>query len=111
MAEECGENTPSMRERVRMKYGSSAAVLHGDTAVLRGKNGVVLYGCRRILSYDRQRICFAGKEYRICVWGNALVCTSFTAGTVTVEGRIGGVRYCNEQCEHCPEREDGGGRM
>lgn len=109
MTEEHGEKHASVRERVRFKYGATADLLRGDTAVLRGTHGAVIYGCRKILFYAPHAICFCTVTDRICVYGDALICTSFTAGSVTVEGRIVGLRYCHADCKNCQEwREEGG---
>lgn len=72
---------------------------------MRGEGSAVVYGCCRILSYGESRVCLARRNDRVCVWGEKLLCTSFSAGTVTVEGCITGVRYCRESCLECTEVE------
>ncbi len=75
-----------------------------DTVLLRGTGMAVIYGCRKILSYDAARVCLSIAHRNVSVFGSELVCTAFSAGAVTVEGRIDGVRYCQGGCMgHCPE--------
>ena len=78
-----------------------------DTAVLRGTHGACVYGCRRILHYAPERICLSLGKRRITVRGEGLLCTSFSAGCVTVAGEIEGIRYCRDACDGCREEERG----
>ena len=77
-----------------------------DTAVLCGEEMATVYGCRRILRYAPSRICLERAHGRVCVWGEGLICTAFSVGCVTVEGRIDGLRYCRDECEKCAEGEE-----
>ncbi|MBQ8311185.1 MAG: YabP/YqfC family sporulation protein [Clostridia bacterium] len=78
-------------------------MVRNDIAVLNGERQATVYGCRRILRYEPTRICLERVHGRICVWGEGLICTAFSAGCVTVEGEIGGVRYCRGACGTCRE--------
>lgn len=82
---------------------SAERFVGGDTAVLRGEEAAIVYGCCRILKYEETRVCLARRNGRISVWGEGLLCTSFSAGTVTVEGRILGMRCCHTDCDGCEE--------
>ena len=64
-----------------------------QTIVLHGREEATVYGCRRILSYSPQEICFGMKRDRLTVTGNGLYCSSFVGGTVTVMGRIDSFAY------------------
>ena len=84
---------------------SAERFVGGDAAVLRGEERAIVYGCCRILKYEETRVCLGRRAGRICVWGKNLLCTAFSAGTVTVEGTIEGLRYCHADCEACGEGE------
>lgn len=78
-----------------------------DTLVLRGEESAVVYGCKRILLYERARICLSLGKKQITLTGKDLICTAFTAGSVTVEGRIQGISYCTKQCDgSCGESKE-----
>ena len=80
------------RARLAIRYGNAANET-GELVVLRGRRGVTVYGCRRILSYSPCEIKLALERAALVVTGSELYCSSFAAGTVTVEGRVTGVGY------------------
>ena len=65
-----------------------------DTAVLRGDREAVIYNCRRILCDSPTRICLALGRGRVRLCGHGLYCASFSAGTLTVRGRIASLHLC-----------------
>ena len=75
-----------------------------DSILLRGEHSAVLYGCRRILFYGRNRICFSMGRSAVSVFGKELRCTVFSPSGVTVEGKIAGVCYCNADCSGSCQR-------
>ena len=83
----------------RAAGGIGREIFCTDTAVLRGTHGACVYGCRRILHYAPERICLSLGKRRITVRGTGLLCTSFSAGCVTVAGEIDGIRYCRDACD------------
>ena len=60
---------------------------------IEGQRRVTIYGCRRIVVYSPLEIRLMLAKEEISVIGETLYCSSFSAGTVTVEGNIGGVLY------------------
>ena len=78
--------------RMKRRYASEG---FGEvqTIVLRGRAEATVYGCRRILSYSPQEICFGMKRDHLTVMGKELYCSSFVGGTVTVMGRIDSFAY------------------
>ena len=78
--------------RMKRRYASEG---FGElqTVVLRGRGEATVHGCRRILSYSPQEICFGMKRERLTVTGKGLYCSSFVGGTVTVMGRIDSFSY------------------
>lgn len=69
-----------------------------DNVLLRGNHSAVLYGCKRILFYGKERICFLCDQRSVSVFGRSLCCTVFSPTGVTVEGEIAGVCYCEANC-------------
>lgn len=61
---------------------------------LYGEHSVIAYGCRRILLYTQEEIqLLRGKDTVLRILGDGLCCTCFSAGAVTVQGRIRGVLF------------------
>lgn len=61
---------------------------------LYGEHSVMAYGCRRILLYTQEEIqLLRGKDTVLRILGDALCCTCFSAGAVTVQGQIHGVLF------------------
>ena len=90
MTKEGEQNT---KQRLRQRYGSDSMVRGREMIVLRGRGSVTLYGCRRILRYAKEEICICLGKRTVAVYGRHLICTCFSAGSMTVEGVIDGVRY------------------
>ena len=93
------------RGQKRLPLSSAVTeVFSADTAVLRGEGGATVYGCHRILYYAPERICLAVGKRHVSVFGRGLICTAFSAGCVTLEGAVEGIRYCRASCQgNCPE--------
>lgn len=63
------------------------------TVVLKGRKKLTVYGCCKILSYTPEKIGFFLPEGNLTVTGRGMVCVSFSAGVVTVEGEFSGVCF------------------
>lgn len=84
----------------------TADTFRTDSVVLRGEKSATVYGCRKILRYSKENVCLHLGKRRVRVEGEGLVCTTFSAGTVTVEGCIAGAHYCAASCTGaCPASE------
>lgn len=55
---------------------------------LRGRHALTVCGCRRILSYDPAEICLRLKGCTLTVRGARLICSSYLAGAVGIDGRV-----------------------
>ena len=64
-----------------------------EMVVLHGAREATVYGCRRILRYGTEEICLAMYRKILCVSGERLICTSFSGGTITIEGEIRALQY------------------
>jgi len=97
--------TNSMKKGLASRYGASQYLQNRALTVLRGQRSVTVYGCKKILLYSpcEIRLCVEKKE--LSILGEALICTCFSAGSVTVEGRIHGVVYrgCNREKERAEQ--------
>lgn len=55
---------------------------------MRGRHTLTVHGCRRILDYTPGLIRLSLGAYNLSVQGERLVCTSYLAGAVGIEGCI-----------------------
>lgn len=55
---------------------------------VRGRNSVVVHGCRRIVGYRPDEVRLLMKSCFVVVRGQRLSCISYLAGAVEVEGQI-----------------------
>jgi len=83
----------SVRKRLVKRFGVRPPADGRERATMDGKRRVTVYGCRRILVYSPLEIRLLLAKEELSVVGEALYCSSFSAGIVTVEGVIGGVLY------------------
>lgn len=90
-----GRNLPKegMRERIGKRFAVLPLSAGRERATVEGKRRVTVYGCRKILVYSPKEIRLQLAKETLCVVGDGLFCSSFSAGIVTVEGVIGGVLY------------------
>ena len=66
---------------------------NGFMAEMRGRCGVSIRGCRRILSYSQREIRLDTRDGAVSVLGEALFCTAYCADAVGIEGRIDAVLF------------------
>ena len=66
---------------------------------IRGRNSVVLRGCRRILGYSETKVSLKMKNDVVEVLGRRLTCISYLAGAVSVEGFIETVSFLGTEGE------------
>lgn len=76
--------------RVGAYFGGMGA---NDFVLLSGNRRAVVRGCRKILSYAPGEICLLQNGRVVCLRGERLVCVSFSAAGVTIEGEIAGVLF------------------
>ena len=60
---------------------------------IRGRNSVVVRGCRRILVYSDTKVVLKTKKDIVSVEGKRLTCISYLAGAVSVEGFVDSVNF------------------
>ena len=82
------------REKLMQRLDLPPDLLPGETLVeIRGQNALSLKGGGRILLYTPQEIRVSLKNSKLVILGERLICTSYCAGAIGVEGRIEGVFF------------------
>lgn len=64
---------------------------------LRGQNNLNLQGCRRISVYTAEEIVLRLRRGCVRVRGRRLVCTSYHAGKVVIDGWITGIDFADTE--------------
>ena len=92
------ENKRGFIEYLSVKAELPSDTLSGNLRIeLRGKNSVFVGGCRRILSYSPLLIVLEVKGDKIRIKGKRLICTSYHADAVSIEGLITSVCFDGEE--------------
>ncbi len=60
---------------------------------MRGRHTLTVHGCRRIVDFSPEAIRLALKACTLLVRGRRLICTSYLAGAVGIEGEIVCVQF------------------
>ena len=93
MEHEKSDRKKSLAER----YGMKGFLERRDMIVLYGQEKATLYGCRKILRYSPEEIRLQVGRREVSLVGRELICTCFSAGCVTVEGRIDALLHCTRE--------------
>ncbi len=75
------------------RFSVSDLLSSGETAILYGDRRVTVQGCRKILSYSTAEIKLQLKNCILSIRGNDLICSCFSGGCTTLQGRILCVEY------------------
>ena len=75
------------------RFHVSDLLSSGETAVLYGDRRISVQGCRRILSYSTVEIKLQLKNCVLSVRGSDLICSCFSGGCTTLQGKILCVEY------------------
>ena len=92
----CEPRKKTLGDRVAGILGvpsDAVGLSNGFMAEMRGRCGVSVRGCRRILSYSRREIRLDTRDGAVSVLGADLFCTAYCADTVGIEGRIDAVLF------------------
>ena len=91
------EKQERMRERICRALDLYPDTFGSESYVqIRGRGYVSVSGCLQILEYTPQRICLSLKHGSLAVEGESLICTSYLAGGLGIEGRVACVRFEEE---------------
>ena len=81
-------------EWLAVRLDIPADMLEGGLCVeLRGRNTLLVRGCQRILHYRPELIKLQMKGAVLNVMGARLLCHSYLAGAVGVEGKVDGIFF------------------
>ncbi len=72
-------------------------VTDGMRIDLRGRHTLTVHGCRRILDFSPSEIRLSLSGTTLCIQGERLICSSYLAGAVGVEGCISGLFFLDEE--------------
>lgn len=85
-------------ERLAIDLDMPPELLSGGCFIeIRGRNSVVVRGCKRILAYSETKVALKLKRETVEVTGKRLTCISYLAGAVSVEGYIDSVSFLRRE--------------
>ncbi len=70
----------------------------GMTLEMRGRNELLLCGCREILEYSDSRIRILQGKCEVCLIGRRLKMSSYSDGRITVGGELDALDFCGGAC-------------
>ena len=92
----CAERRP-LPEWLAVKLDFPPDMFEGGLRLeLRGRNSLLVHGCRRILQYAPEEMRLKMKGCVLCIKGQRLICHSYLAGAVGIEGKIEDICFCEE---------------
>lgn len=84
-------------EWLAVKLDFPPDVISGGLRVeLRGRNTLLIHGCRRILHYTPCEMRLSVADCVLCITGERLICHSYLAGAVGIEGQINGIFFADD---------------
>ncbi|MBQ9780618.1 MAG: YabP/YqfC family sporulation protein [Clostridia bacterium] len=93
LSEESNERCP-LPEWLAVRLDIPADMLEGGLCVeLRGRNTLLVRGCQRILHYAPDLIKLQMKGSVLNITGARMICHSYLAGAVGVEGKVNGICF------------------
>ena len=92
------DRRPTLPEWLAVKLDIPADVTgDGLRLDMRGRHTLTVHGCRKIVEYRPDRVRLQMKSCYLLVRGCRLICVSYLAGAVELEGQIDGVCFENEE--------------
>ena len=98
MKDRKNEAKKALSERLRSRV-QAWSFSERELVVLRGRRGATVHGCRKILQYSPIEIQLLLADAVISLEGESLYCTSFGAGSVTVEGNVQKATYLPKEAK------------
>ena len=84
----------SIIEFLSVKASLPSDVLAGDFRLeIRGRNSVIVCGCKRIQKYSPTEIILSAKDFDVAIIGERLICTAYHEGAICVEGYVTKVNF------------------
>ena len=101
---EASPSRPSLAEWLAVRMDVPADTLGSGLRLdMRGRHTLTVHGCTRILDFSPTAIRLGLQEGTLTVEGERLICTSYLAGAVGIEGYICAISFC-DPCEGEVER-------
>ena len=95
-----GDKKSSLIEFLSVKASLPSDALAGDFRLeIRGRNSVIVCGCKRILKYTPTEIVLSAKDFEVAIMGERLICTAYHDGAICVEGYVMGIEFDPEDME------------
>ncbi len=91
------EHQESKKTGLKARPSLSDLFSGGETIVLYGSKRMTVRGCKKILTYTPCEIRLRLKHRCLIVRGQMLICTSFSGGCTTLQGKIHSVGYDTEE--------------
>ena len=92
------KNKPTIAEILASKTSLPSDLLLGEFRLeIRGRNTVIINGCRRILDYSPEFVRVSIKNESVGIRGERLVCSSYHDGAICIEGHIDGIVFESEE--------------
>ena len=76
---------------------TSDEISGGVTLEMRGRNYLLISGCKRIEKYSPTVMVMRVGKDLLCVCGEGLICSSYHGGTVSIEGIINTIGFEGEE--------------
>ena len=84
-----GQNKPTLAEILASKTTLPSDILVGEFRLeIRGRNMVIVNGCKRILEYSPEKMRLSAKSWSVSISGESLVCSSYHDGAICIEGYV-----------------------
>ena len=94
MSEKKHKEKRTLAERLAVDHDIPPELLSGGSFIeIRGRNSVVVRGCRRILTYSESKVTLKMKRDIVEISGKRLTCISYLVGAVSVEGIVDSVAF------------------
>ena len=91
---DCEREGLTIKERVRRALDIPPGVISRACMIeIRGRGLITVHGCERIARYLPDEIRIITASGGVLIRGDALVCVSFSSGSIGVEGRVDGVEF------------------
>ena len=95
---ESNKEKRTLAERLAIDMDVPPELLSGGCFIeIRGRNSVVVRGCRRILTYSETKVSLKLRRESVEITGKRLTCISYLAGAVAVEGYIDSVTFLKKE--------------
>lgn len=79
--------------KIKRAFGIDEILGETDTLEMRGARELTVRECHHIIHYGEEEIRLSLKEYILIIQGEGLYCTSYSGGTVCVDGRIEELKF------------------